>query len=320
MCDFQNVNDQTASLKWVVGRPYPYSIDHTTSTNSSEFAFVNAASSPVDSKARLESIKYPAAGVECVQFWYMFETNNRAQAIELNVYEKIDSTYGTPKWSKHSKDDDRSWSYGQIEVGHLATSGEYTIVFEALKRTSLTNEPIIVGLDDVDIREGTCKPAINCDFEQDDICSWKQHYQNNINWLVNQGETDSSDTGPHVDVTLGTAEGHYLYIETSYPTKEGDTAILVSEYIDPTTSGSSSCFGLWYFMHGVDVGELSIWFNDTQTGLQIQKEIIGEQGFMWFQLFLSISKSNEFRIAIKGVVSNSFNSFKINKSFFEIYW
>ena len=36
-----------------------------------------------------------------------------------------------------------------------------------------------------------------------------------FDWTVHFGETDSVGTGPTVDHTLGTAEGHYLFIEAS---------------------------------------------------------------------------------------------------------
>lgn len=299
------MNDQTAELIWNVGRPYPDSIDHTTFTNFGEFAYVNGAGQAATSKARMESIDYPTDGIECAQFWYMFETNDRIQAMELNVYQKVGSNYGTPKWSKHSQTDDRSWSFGQIEID--PTTSNYSIVFEALKRTADIDERLIVGLDDVIIVNGECISPINCGFEGDSLCSWKQYDLNDIDWLLNQGLTDTSETGPHVDVTLGTDEGYYAYIETSPPTKPGDSAILISEYIDPTTiTFSSACFGLWYFMYGEDVGELSVWINDTQFGMRLLENITGEQGFEWFPLRININNNNEFRIAIKGVVCHFF--------------
>lgn len=301
LCEFQNVNDNTADLQWTVGKPYPYSIDHTTSTNASQFAYVNLQSSAQGSKARLESATYPSSGVECVQFWYMFEASVQSVA-EINVYEKHGSSYGTAKWNQHAHINDPSWTYGQVEIGTSATS-DYSVVFEAYKRQSSTTGPLVVGLDDINIKPGQCRPAVNCDFEDSNICSWKQHDQNQINWLLNRGQTDSYETGPHVDVTLGTADGTYLYIETSSPTKPGDKAILVSEYLDPTTSGSSSCFGMWYFMYGLDVGELSVWINDTQAGLRLLRNFTGEQGFTWHPLFINITNSMDFRIAIRGVVS-----------------
>lgn len=300
-CQFQNVTDGTADLRWTVGKPYPSSIDHTTSTNASQFGYVDMQNAGVNGKARLESAIYPPVGAECVQFWYLFETSVQG-TIELNVYEKIGSNYGAAKWTKHAEPNDPSWTYGQVQIGESATS-DYSIVFEANKRVASTTAPQIVGIDDIIVKQGQCKPAVNCDFENGDICSWKQHEDNQINWLLNQGQTDTYETGPHVDVTLGTSLGFYVYIETSSPTKAGDKATLVSEYLNPTPAASSGCFGLWYFMYGEDTGELSIWINDTQSGMSLLRNFTGEQGFTWHPLFINITNNNDFRLAVRGVVS-----------------
>lgn len=252
------------------------------------------------SKARLESDPYPPSGVECVQFWFTFDTAVFSVA-ELNVYVKFGSNYGSPVWIRHAEINDPSWSYGQVQIGESATSN-FTVVFEAVKRLPSTTGPLIVGIDDIEIKLGECRPAVNCDFE-DGFGSWKQHSENQIYWLLNRGQTDSYDTGPHVDVTLGTTAGYYAYIETSSPTKPGDKATLVSEYLDPTPTSSSGCFGVWYFMYGRDVGDLTVWVNETESGLRLLRNITGEQGFNWHPLFLNITSTNDFRIAVQGVVS-----------------
>ena len=304
-CDFNNVNDNTANLKWLVGSPFPTSIDHTTSTSTGKFAYLNAKDATLDSKARLESGVYSQTGAECVQFWYMFQSNAQTTA-KLNVYEKINGNYGQPKWSKVAEAKDYRWTYGQVEIGE-STQSNYTVVFEAVKLTAPMESDLIIGLDDVNIRIGECKPAINCDFEEENICSWYQYESDELDWLLNQGQTDTSDTGPHVDVTLGTAEGTYLYIEASSPSKAGDRAMLVSEYLSYTTPNNhASCFGLWYFMYGLSVGDLIVSINDTQNGMIMLKNISGEQGFNWQPLLINVTNPNDFTIVVQAVVSDHF--------------
>ena len=43
--------------------------------------------------------------------------------------------------------------------------------------------------------------------------AFKRH--DDFDWDVHYGETPSVGTGPKVDHTLGTAEGHYLFIEAT---------------------------------------------------------------------------------------------------------
>lgn len=124
-----------------------------------------------------------------------------------------------------------------------------------------------------------------------------------MDWLLNQGKTDSSNTGPHVDHTLGTDEGVYIYLESSYPASNGDKAILSSEYLDKTTS--MGCFSLWYFMHGKDVGSLNVYKNDSDHGAYLSATLTGDQGFSWQQLEINVQSSVEFRMIIEGVVSTN---------------
>ena len=56
----------------------------------------------------------------------------------------------------------------------------------------------MIGVDDVVLTLGYCPPPINCDFEQADLCSWTQMKDDDFDWLLQQGETDSFATGPTV--------------------------------------------------------------------------------------------------------------------------
>ena len=79
---------------------------------------------------------------------------------------------------------------------------------------------------------------------------------------------------------------------------------MTSEYLDKTTG--PACFSLWYFMHGSQVGNLSVYINESLTGSRRVCGFQGERGFQWNQLECDISSqssSNEFQIYIEGVVS-----------------
>jgi len=301
LCDFQNVDDNSALLKWKVGQPTFVSIDHTTLTNQGSFAFVDFQNNDQNSKGRLESAKFSFNGFECLQFWYLLNGKDNG---DLNIYIKYLNDYGTPIWSKSSHNNDE-WRFGQISIGNNSyLTNNYSVIFEAMKGPKNNG---IAGIDDVIIKIGDCSPPINCNFEEYSICSWSQYQYDQLDWLLNQGETDSLFTGPQVDVTLGTIEGVYLYLESSLPSKKDDKAVITSEYLKPT---ASSCFSLWYFMHGSDVGQLNIYTVDNSntnplTGLKLIKNLTGEQGFSWQQLQVDVSSTQEFRIVIEGVVSNS---------------
>ncbi len=112
--DFQNVNDNTALLKWKIGQPTSVSIDHTTLTNQGSFAYVDFQSNILNSKGRLETPKFQFNSYECIQFWYLLNGKDNGN---LNIYVKYIDDYGLPIWSKNSHNNDE-WRFGQITVGN----------------------------------------------------------------------------------------------------------------------------------------------------------------------------------------------------------
>ena len=59
-----------------------------------------------------------------------------------------------------------------------------------------------------------------------------------------------SGTGPTTDHTTGGQNGHYLYLETSSPSKPGDVAILWSPVQSTSNIGGSRCLTFFYHMYG----------------------------------------------------------------------
>jgi hypothetical protein len=290
--DFQNVNDNTALLKWKIGQPTSVSIDHTTLTNQGSFAYVDFQSNILNSKGRLETPKFQFNGYECIQFWYLLNGKDNGN---LNIYVKYINDYGLPIWSKNSHNNDE-WRFGQITVGNNSNLVyNYSVIFEAVKGI---NNDGIAGIDDVNIKVGDCPAPINCNFEEYSLCSWLQSKNDNMDWLLNQGQLDSIINGPNVDHTLNTTEGIYIYLDSDLPAKKGEKAILTSEYLP----ASSSCFSLWYIMHGRDVGELNIYLTDESINLKLIGNTSGDQGIQWNLLSMPITRYSEFRIQIEGVV------------------
>ena len=96
--------------------------------------------------------------------------------------------------------------------------------------------------------ELNCDDRIMCSFEEPTgLCNWFQDDDEELDWEYAQGETASYNTGPKRDHTLGLPSGHFIHLEASYPSKEGDRARVLS----PILNSTGSCeFRFHYHMYG----------------------------------------------------------------------
>lgn len=298
-CEFKNTYDGVADINWLRGMPPNSSFtDHTTNSYFGSFAYIDFKNGNVNSKARLVSANYFPNGIECLQFWYL---NNGLNSSKLNIYEKKQSNYGQAIWSKLSHENQLDWRFGEIDIGKSAT-GEYSIVFEGVKLKN--DDKAIVAIDDLIIKIGECPKPIDCNFEDFNLCSWSQYKDNDLDWELSQGIFNY--VGPDVDVTLGTDEGVYIYIDSNYPSKENDKARLMSDFIDPIDNG---CFGVWYYMgKWADDAYFNVYMDDRVNGYKILNSINGSQGEAWFHLLLNVSNSYEFNLIVEGVIGDDFTS------------
>jgi hypothetical protein len=108
----------------------------------------------------------------------------------------------------------------------------------------------------------------------------------NNDWAVDVGGTPTTNTGPDVDHTLGTAAGKYLYVEASAPCA---TVMRVARLTSPDlelTGTTLPTAWFWYHMLGADIGTLNVDVVDT-AGALIQADVIlpltGDQGASWLQ-------------------------------------
>ncbi|XP_077865626.1 MAM and LDL-receptor class A domain-containing protein 1-like, partial [Saccoglossus kowalevskii] len=148
-----------------------------------------------------------------------------------------------------------------------------------------------------------------CDFETD-FCGWRQEDGDEFDWSFYRGP--QSDyyyySGPPTDHTLRNENGQYAYIETKYPRKMAERARIAS----PSIKGSSvGCrISLWYHMSGNTIGSLAVLlrtsYSDGDSGLQVLKNITGEQGNFWWPLDLTINSGSDFKIVLEGMVGNTY--------------
>ncbi|CAF4185562.1 unnamed protein product, partial [Rotaria sp. Silwood2] len=292
LCDYQAdpvgswIRQQATNLSYFVNA------DHTSSTSLGYLAMAT------QDNAKLRSRQYTNVGNECLKFWYFINgpdgTTGKLNVARQNGGSQIEMNL----WSNDIYEN--AWRYGQVLINGSATS--FVTLFQALKSSQNVN----IGIDDVILTLGYCSPPINCDFENRGICSWTQLKDDTFDWLLQSGATDSYGTGPTVDHTTNSAEGHYIHIDASYPAKQNDTSRIMSEHLIV----GQGCFSLWYHMYGVDIGSLVIYTSIKSKPMTEVYRINGEQGNEWKKLNVDIGvtlQNQEWvRIIVEGVVGRNY--------------
>ena len=139
---------------------------------------------------RLRSRVYPYAGDECLRFWY-FVNGADGTTGQLNLAKQNEGSQTEQNlWSTNIYEN--GWRYEQVAIN--GGFSNFQAVFQAI----FTTPDVVIGLDDIIMTLGYCPPPINCDFERADLCSWTQMKDDDFDWLLQQGETDSFGTGPTV--------------------------------------------------------------------------------------------------------------------------
>lgn len=118
---------------------------------------------------------------------------------------------------------------------------------------------------------------------------WIRYSNSSYEWRTHQDSTPSFSTGPIVDHTLGTDQGHFFYTEASSG-HLNDTAMLISPAIN-ISNLSNPALKFWYHMYGANIKELHIDASDG-NGWQNLKTIYGQQhtayNDAWQQQFVDL--------------------------------
>lgn len=85
-----------------------------------------------------------------------------------------------------------------------------------------------------------------------------------------------------------------MYIETSYPRKQGDKARFISPTYNSVKGGQ--CFQFWYHMYGQDIGTLNVYIKKGQNlGIPVWIRS-GNRGNVWKVAQVAITSSSSFNV------------------------
>jgi hypothetical protein len=248
--------------------------------------------------ARLVSPLTSKNNEQCLTFYYHMDG---ATQNELSIYLNV-STSSSLIWSKNFNQGNR-WVKG---VASINPNNNFRITFLGSSESNSRNVGDI-ALDDISLKSGPCPNLADCDFEDKDLCGWTSVKDNiDFEWIVHQSGTDSYNTGPSADHTLGTSQGKYIYIETSYPANQGDKARIESPIFDKVTG--DFCMEFWYHMYGSSIGTLNIIQKTLQAGTETTVwSLSGNKGDMWKLGRLPIYSDERYSILAEGIVGTSYD-------------
>ena len=110
---------------------------------------------------------------QCVQFYVYDEQKSKgylnlyAKAVHNESVDRLDmSTLEFPVWTSHSLSYEReSWRRVQVPLSHFMSSQPYAIVLEKYVAPSDTPTWFFTYVDDIFIRDESCMPPGDCDFD-----------------------------------------------------------------------------------------------------------------------------------------------------------
>ncbi|XP_023613828.1 MAM and LDL-receptor class A domain-containing protein 1 [Myotis lucifugus] len=323
--------------------------DHTHSTAQGHFMFILKKSSSLAQVAKLQSPTISQTGTGCtLSFWfYNYGLSVGAAVLQLHMENSNDSTV---LW-RVLYNQGNQWSQATIQLGRLTHPFHLTLekvslgIYDgvsAIDDISFENCTLPLAAESCEgpdqfwcghtkacihklrlcdlvddcgdhTDEADCAPELQCNFENG-ICNWEQDTEDDFDWTRNQGPTSTLNTGPMKDNTLGTAKGHYLYIESSEPQVFQNTAALLSPILNAT--GTESCtFRFYYHMFGKHIYRLAIYqriWSNTRGKLLWQ--IFGNQGNRWIRKHLDIPSRQPFQVWIMAFIMYT------SKSLYPAFW
>ncbi|XP_019616525.1 PREDICTED: MAM and LDL-receptor class A domain-containing protein 1-like [Branchiostoma belcheri] len=290
------------------------SVDHTLGTALGYYMYLETSvPGNQGDAARLVSSPFPANSAPyCLRFYYhMFGDSTGT----LNVYIRKQGILGTPVWTV-SGNQGNAWQFGHAQMDG---SSSFNVVFEAVRGNGFRGD---IAIDDVTVSD-ECVPipttvlptttpfpdsSAFCTFELSSICGYRQDIHDSAEWTWHQGHTSTGDTGPGVDHTLGTVQGHYMYFEASN-IDPGVTARLLSPtlpVIPSSSSHTSYCLTFWYHMYGLHIGTLNV--NQKERGGSEAPiwSLSDEQGNAWQQGQLPLGGTTESTVVFEAVRGSSY--------------
>ncbi|RNA26976.1 MAM and LDL-receptor class A domain-containing 2-like [Brachionus plicatilis] len=192
------------------------------------------------------------------------------------------------------------WLIANVRLDSADINFDFKLAIDGIAGSGFRGD---ISVDEISLSIGQCPPSRICDFETD-LCNWVSDTTADFNWARSSGSTNSSLTGPSFDHTTLSANGHYIYIETSYPQTTGQKARIISPTYPRSILGD--CFKFWYHLFGDSIGTLNVYSRQNNALSRALWSRSGNFGNFWRYGHVTISSQVDFQVVLEGIVGRSF--------------
>ncbi|KAM4052720.1 MAM domain-containing protein 2 isoform 2-T2 [Anomaloglossus baeobatrachus] len=155
----------------------------------------------------------------------------------LNVFIRPEGeSFDNLLWSSQEQSD--GWLIASIDLRN--STKKYKILLEGILGA---DEKSSIAIYELKMTTGYC---IECNFEENHLCGYKNSWNPNVNWFIGGGNIRNAQAVMPKDHTLGSDFGHYMYVDSVYAKQFQEVAQLVSPLIVTPISG---CLSFYYQIH-----------------------------------------------------------------------
>ncbi|XP_019410739.1 PREDICTED: MAM domain-containing protein 2 isoform X1 [Crocodylus porosus] len=222
-------------------------------TLNEEGHYISVDTSSQGERAVLLSPELQTEEWSCIRLIYQIATSleSLSDPTTLNLYVRQEGeSFDRLLWS--AKEPSDSWLIASLDLTNSIK--KYKIVLEGILGQ---DKFASIAIFEIKITPGYC---IDCDFEENHLCGFRNHWNPNVNWFVGGGNIRNSQSILPRDHTLNSEFGHYMYVDSVYVKHFQEVAQLISP---KTSMPMSGCLSFYYQLKQESGIVFTLYIRDT---------------------------------------------------------
>ncbi|XP_004713882.1 MAM domain-containing protein 2 [Echinops telfairi] len=224
------------------------------------YIYIDTSFAKQEEKAVLLSSDLQAEEWSCLRLIYQITTSadSRADPSRLNLYVRFEEkSFDHLLWS--TKEASESWLIASLDLQN--NPKKFKILIEGVLGQG---NKASIAVFEIKMTTGYC---IECDFEENHLCGFVNHWNPNVNWFIGGGNVRNSPPILPQDHTFKSELGHYMYVNSIYVQHFQEVAQLISPR---TIAPMSGCLSFYYQLQRGNEQVFSLY---TRDGTGVYEEI-----------------------------------------------